>query len=344
MRHQGTKTIETARLILRPFAPEDGDAMFRNWAGDPEVTRYLTWQPHADADVSRRLTALWAEEAKKPDVYQWAIVPKEPGEPIGSLSVVALKDDMAAAELGYCIGRPWWGQGLTAEGLRAVIEYLIREVGMMRVTACHDIQNPRSGRVMEKAGMRREGILRGAGRNNRGIIDLVQYAILPEDLDAEAGFRPLARSRQALSAAECLELLEREKRGVLSVLGDQGYPYGMPINHWYNPEDGKIYFHSGPAGHKIDAIRRESRASYCVLDAGTPESEGWALNFKSVIVFGRLEIVEDHEQALEISRRISYKFTSDQDYIEDEVRSSGARVLCFALRPEQISGKRVNEK
>ena len=346
MEHQGTQILETARLILRPFTASDGDAMYRNWASDPEVTRHLTWKPHESAEVSRQLTDLWEQETQKPDFYQWAIVPKTLGEPIGSISVVRSNEKYAWAELGYCIGKPWWGRGLTAEALRAVIEYLIRDVGFQQVLALHDVNNPNSGAVMRKAGMKKEGILRRSGSNNSdSCCDLVMYSILAEELDTPSpAFRPLARSRQALTESECYEILCREKRGVLSLLGESGYPYGIPLNHWYCPEDGKLYFHSGPTGHKIDALLREPKASYCVLDEGTPEAGDWALHFKSVIVFGRLELVADHEKALEISRQISYKFTDDIDYIEEEVRNSGAKVLCFALVPDHLSGKRVHEK
>ena len=120
-------------------------------------------------------------------------------------------------------------------------------------------------------------------------------------------FRPMQRKKQALSREDCLRLLRQEKRGILSVLGDDGYPYGMPLNHWYCEEDGKLYF-------------------------------------RSVIVFGRIEIVEDHDRALAVSRALSYKFTGDEDYIEKEVQFAGHRVLAFALSIEHMSGKLVNEK
>lgn len=156
-------------------------------------------------------------------------------------------------------------------------------------------------------------------------------------------FRPMQRTKQRLSQEECLEILSRELRGVLSVLGDDGYPYGMPLNHWYCPEDGKLYFHSGQRGHKIDALRNSEKASFCVYDSGFRRAGEWALNIRSVIVFGRVEFVESEERAWEISRRLSLKFTSDMDYIEAEIRRSGKSVLCFALVPEQITGKLVNE-
>ena len=184
MQWTGTQTLETRRLILRRYRLEDAEDMFYNWASDPEVTRYLTWQPHGSIDVSRELAAHWAEESARPDCYQWAIVPKDLNEPIGSISVVHVNEQLASAELGYCIGKRWWGQGLTAEALRAVLEYLIRDVGFQKVSAMHDIHNPNSGRVMRKAGMHQEGVLRRSGRNNSDpCCDLAVYSILAKELD-----------------------------------------------------------------------------------------------------------------------------------------------------------------
>ena len=81
-------------------------------------------------------------------------------------------------------------------------------------------------------------------------------------------FRELARIKQKLTLEESIALLKTELRGVLSLLGDDGYPYGLPIDHWYNEEDGCIYFHSGPTGHKVDAMKANSKASFCVYAPG----------------------------------------------------------------------------
>ncbi len=156
-------------------------------------------------------------------------------------------------------------------------------------------------------------------------------------------FRELARKKQALSREECLQILTEEKRGVLSVSGDDGYPYGVPMDHYYCPEDGKIYFHSGNAGHKLDAMRRQEKISYCVLDRGRRKEGDWALTFRSVVVFGRVEFVEGREKIYEICRRLSRKFLSDEDAIEDEVRRAGPRTVLFALVPEHMTGKTVHE-
>lgn len=156
-------------------------------------------------------------------------------------------------------------------------------------------------------------------------------------------FREMMRIKQQLPQEECIEILKNEPRGVLSVLGDDGYPYGMPINQYYCEEDGKIYFHSGKKGHKVDAIKRCDKASFCAYDQGFRREGEWALNIRSVIVFGRIEIIEDTEKVYEISRRFSRKFTDDEAYIEHEIVKSGPRTLMFALVPEHMTGKLVNE-
>ena len=156
-------------------------------------------------------------------------------------------------------------------------------------------------------------------------------------------FREMLRKKQQLPEEECIEILKNELRGVLSVIGDDDYPYGMPINHFYCEEDGKIYFHSGRKGHKIDAMKSHAKASFCVYDQGFRREGEWALNIHSVIVFGRIEFIEDRETIYEIARRLSYKFTDDEEYIEHEIVRSGPGTLMFALVPEHISGKLVNE-
>ena len=156
-------------------------------------------------------------------------------------------------------------------------------------------------------------------------------------------FREMVRKKQQLPEAECIEILKREKRGVLSLLGDDDYPYGIPLNHYYNEADGRLYFHSGKKGHKIDALRRHEKASFCVYDEGFRRDGEWALNIRSVIVFGRIEIISDTKTVYEISRQLSRKFTQDEKYIEDEIRKSGPGTLMFALIPEHMTGKLVNE-
>ena len=155
-------------------------------------------------------------------------------------------------------------------------------------------------------------------------------------------FRELMRIKQQLPEDECFTMLRDLKRGVLSVNGDNGYPYGMPLNHYY--EDGYLYFHGGRSGHKIEALKKDCRASYCVYDEGYRNEGEWHLNIKSVIVFGRVEFIDDEEKVIEISRKLSHKFTNDDNYIDEEIRRSLKGTAMFALKIEHISGKIVKEK
>lgn len=157
-------------------------------------------------------------------------------------------------------------------------------------------------------------------------------------------FRQLKRQKQALSKEECLQILQKEKRGVLSVLGDDDYPYGMPINHYFDPEENKLYFHGGRYGHKIDAMRRHNKASYCIYGDGFVENDNWYLCFKSVIVFGKIEFIEDKDKIANLCRKLSYRFTDDENYIEEEIQKSLQGTLMFSLSIEDIQGKYVTEK
>ncbi|WP_294471983.1 pyridoxamine 5'-phosphate oxidase family protein [uncultured Ruminococcus sp.] len=156
-------------------------------------------------------------------------------------------------------------------------------------------------------------------------------------------FREMLRKKQALSEEECIAVLKTQKRGVLAVLGDEDYPYALPINHYYNDEDGHIYFHGAKFGHRVDAVKRHDKVSFCVYDEGFRREGEWALNIKSVIVFGRLVPVEDEDKMIDLCRRLSHKFTDDESYIEDEIKRAGFRTLMYELIPEHMSGKLVNE-
>lgn len=183
MYHKGTKIIETERLILRPFKTDDAESMFRNWASDPEVTKFLTWPAHESVEVSRHVAKTWQDGYDDFRNYQWAIELKEIHEPIGSISAVKTDDSTGSATVGYCIGRNWWGRGITAEALREVIAFFFQEVGMNCVNACHDPRNPNSGKVVRKCGMTYEGTWRAGGVNNQGVCDESWYSILQKEYE-----------------------------------------------------------------------------------------------------------------------------------------------------------------
>ena len=181
MEHLGTNKLETERLILRQFTINDAECIFKNWANDDEVTKYLSWPAHKNINETISIREKWMKEYEKKDFYQWAIVLREINEPIGSISAVKKDDDIKMVHIGYCIGKNWWNMGITSEALNALIKYFFEEVGVNRIESRHDPNNPNSGKVMAKCGMRYEGHMRQADKNNQGIVDYIEYGILAED-------------------------------------------------------------------------------------------------------------------------------------------------------------------
>ena len=180
MTHKGTVRLETQRLILRRFRIEDAEDMFRNWAASEDVTRFLTWEPYKSVEDVKSYIQ-WVIDSYKDDKYEWMIEWKETHEVIGTIGVISIREDIASCEIGYCMSERFWGRGIMPEALGEVIRFLFDEVGMNRIAATHDVRNPKSGRVMEKCGLRYEGTHRQASRNNQGICDSVMRAILRED-------------------------------------------------------------------------------------------------------------------------------------------------------------------
>ena len=156
-------------------------------------------------------------------------------------------------------------------------------------------------------------------------------------------FRELKRKNKQISNEECLELLKKETRGVLSVNGDDGYPYAMPMNHFYNADDGCIYFHCGKSGHRIDSLSRSGKVSFCVFEQGYRGEDEWAYNVRSVIVFGRMEIIDDMDDIVRITTALCHKFTHDEDYIKSEIEAHAKATLLLKLVPEHICGKLIKE-
>lgn len=181
MKKIGTKKLETNRLILRRFTMVDAEDMYNNWASDPEVTKYLTWPAHSSVEVTKMILNSWIANYEDGGVFNWAMEYKATGKVIGNISVVKLDETIEAADMGYCMGQAFWGQGIMPEALEAVMNFLFDEVGLNRIAACHDINNPKSGKVMDKAGMKLEGVMRQAGKNNLGICDAVWHAAIKSD-------------------------------------------------------------------------------------------------------------------------------------------------------------------
>ncbi len=154
-------------------------------------------------------------------------------------------------------------------------------------------------------------------------------------------FRKMRRFKQQISEEECIRILKEQPRGVLSMIGDDGYPYGIPLDHWYSGN--KLYFHGAKVGHKMDAITAFDKVSYCVMDESFRRDGEWALNIKSVVVFGRIRVVEDEAKKREICTNLVRKFTDDEEYLQKELTNAFPRVNCLELTIEHMTGKLVNE-
>lgn len=180
--HIGTNKIETEHLILRPFRLEDAPKMFENWASDDEVTRFLTWHSHRSLSETESVINQWTAAYNNTDTYNWVIVSKRTNEPIGSIGVVSYNASAEFADIGYCLGKYWWGMGFMTEALNAVVGYLFNRVGFNSVRACHAVKNPASGRVMEKCGFSQEGTMRQYFKTKNGeLLDISFRSILKSE-------------------------------------------------------------------------------------------------------------------------------------------------------------------
>ena len=156
-------------------------------------------------------------------------------------------------------------------------------------------------------------------------------------------FRKMRRSNQALTHDEMVDLLKTETRGVMSVNGDNGYPYGFPINHYYEEETNRIYIHGANFGHRVSAVKADPKVSYCVFGGEYQKEGDWAKYVKSVIVFGKAELIEDYNEVVRISRLICDKFPCTPEYVEQEISKDAPRTLIIAINIEDMNGKLVHE-
>jgi ribosomal-protein-alanine N-acetyltransferase len=185
----GTETIKTKRLILRKFEIADALNMFNNWSGSNSVCTYLSWEPHGDEEFTKKIIQSWINEYQQEHNYNWAIVLKETSQPIGSITVIALSQRHKSCEIGYCLSEQFWNRGIMTEAVRAIISFLFKEVGLMRIQAHYDTLNVASGKLLVKAGMSMEGTLRKRRiRRDGSVADGHIMAIIYEDWAKQIGY------------------------------------------------------------------------------------------------------------------------------------------------------------
>lgn len=155
-------------------------------------------------------------------------------------------------------------------------------------------------------------------------------------------FREMRRRKQQLSDEQVVEVLERGKTGILAVIGDGGYPYTVPINYVY--ANGRIYMHSAMTGHKIDALRADDRASFCVIDADDVVPSDYSTNFRSVVAFGRARIMDDTSAKEAALRLLGDKYNPNQpEALDREVAKGFAHLHMIEFEIEHVTGKQSKE-
>lgn len=156
-------------------------------------------------------------------------------------------------------------------------------------------------------------------------------------------FRPIRRKERSMSEEESMQVLKEASAGVLALAGDDGYPYALPLNYVFS--GGRLYFHSAAAGHKIDAVRRWDKASFCVFDRDQVYPEGYTTHYRSVIVFGRIRLLEDELEKRRALLRLAEKYCSCMGQASHErvIAAEMAAVAVLEMQPEQITGKKHPE-
>lgn len=206
MKYMGTVTLETDRLILRRLTADDACDMYDNWASDKNVTRFLRWTPHKSVEQSETvLKSLFIPNYEDEKYLCWGIELKEEGRLIGMIDMRINGDDVG--EPGYALGEKYWGRGIVTEALRRVLKHCFEDIGMYRIVAVHATDNPASGRVMEKCGMKYQGYQSKAYRTGEGrVMDCKSYAITDDIYFGrdEIGFDKLKMAAQQVTGYRTL--------------------------------------------------------------------------------------------------------------------------------------------
>ena len=157
-------------------------------------------------------------------------------------------------------------------------------------------------------------------------------------------FRPIRRQAKEISTEVAKGLLTNERRAVLAVNGDDGYPYAIPVNFYYNEETNKIYFHGAVAGHKADALRADDKVCFTVYGNESIKDVEWAPYVQSAVAFGRCKPVEDRDEVISLVRQIAKKYYPNDTLIEEEIAHSGKVVQVYEITIEHLSGKEIQER
>lgn len=353
--------IETKRLILRHWQEEDAEDLFR-YAQDPDIGPAAGWQPHNDVEESRNIIK---EIFSSKETY--AVCLKESNKAIGSIGLLFSDQsnvplDTNEVELGYWIGKPFWGQGLIPEAANALLHRAFHDLGITKVWCSHYENNIKSKRVIEKCGFtyeytredvfvpfmneRRTAVVYGLSLLKFTSVELCDDTSMARKIakgtqNSSMNMREMRRKRQELSHEASEAILRKATSGVLAVNGDDGYPYAVPVSFVY--QGGRIFFHSAKSGHKVDAITRNSKVSFCVIETDDVKPEEFTTYFRSVIAFGKAAIIETTEEKIAALKLFVGKYSPGVDGFQTEVDKSFDHMIMVRMDIEHLSGKEAIE-
>ena len=157
-------------------------------------------------------------------------------------------------------------------------------------------------------------------------------------------FRKMRRTKQEISKEECFNILRSEKRGVLAVIGDGGYPYAIPLNFYFDEKEEKVYFHCAKEGHKLDAIKNCDKVCFTVWNQGEQKDGDWSYYVTSVVIMGRAELVTDETVTYEKARELGRKYFPTEEEVTKELENAVKRVQMVGISIDHMTGKYVHER
>ena len=157
-------------------------------------------------------------------------------------------------------------------------------------------------------------------------------------------FRAIRKKKNEISIDAAKDLIRSSRRGVLALNGDEGYPYAIPINYWYDEENNRIIFHGAKAGHKVDSLKKNDKICFTIYGNETIKEESWAPYLQSVVIFGKCHLIENKDDTISMLKKFALKYYPGEETVNKEIEFSGRGVQMFEIEIEHMSGKEVQER
>ena len=157
-------------------------------------------------------------------------------------------------------------------------------------------------------------------------------------------FRKIRKIKNEINQEDVKELLKTSRRGILAMNGDDGYPYAIPVNYFYDGNEGRIFFHGAKAGYKVDCLKSSNKVCFTVIGNEMIREEAWAPYMQSVVIFGRCQLIDDNQTAMKRLKDFAMKYYPSENMVIDEIKADGKATQMFQIDIEYMTGKEVQEK